>query len=47
MTNKHLPVRSISKTVWEAIDRATYDELDRECAAGHFDLARLMREGGL
>lgn len=35
------------QVVWEAIDRATYEELDRECAAGHFDLARLMREGGL
>ncbi len=34
------------QVVWEAIDRASHDELERECAAGHFDLARLMREGG-
>lgn len=32
--------------VWEPIDRTTYEELDRECAAGHFDLSSLMREGG-
>ena len=35
------------EVVWEQIDSATYAELDHECAAGQFDLARLMREGGL
>lgn len=35
------------EVVWERIDSATYAELDRECAAGSFDLARLIREGGL
>lgn len=32
--------------VWEPIDRTSYEELDRECAAGRFDLSSLMREGG-
>ena len=35
------------QVVWEPVDRARYDELERECAAGSFDLASLMREGGL
>ncbi len=34
------------QVVWEPIDRVTYDELDRACATGTFDLASLMREGG-
>ncbi len=34
------------EVVWEAIDAAAYDELEREFAAGGFDLTRLMREGG-
>ncbi|MCG2576995.1 5-oxoprolinase subunit PxpB [Dechloromonas sp. XY25] len=34
------------QVVWEAIDSAAYAEIDRECAAGSFDLASLMREGG-
>lgn len=34
------------QVVWEPIDSATYAEIDRECAAGNFDLASLMREGG-
>jgi KipI family sensor histidine kinase inhibitor len=33
------------EVTWQAIDRATYDRLDRECASGGFDLSRLMREG--
>jgi KipI family sensor histidine kinase inhibitor len=34
------------EVVWEAVDTATYAEIDRECAAGSFDLSSLMREGG-
>ncbi len=34
------------EVVWEAIDDATYAEIDRACAAGKFDLTQLMREGG-
>ena len=34
------------EVVWEAVDAETYAELDRACAAGSFDLARLLREGG-
>ena len=34
------------EVVWEAIDGATYAELDQECAAGKFDLTQLVREGG-
>lgn len=35
------------EVVWRPIDSATYAELDRACAAGTFDLARLMDEGAL
>jgi len=34
------------EVVWVPIDAATYAELDRDCAAGRFDLAQLLREGG-
>ena len=35
------------EVVWRPIDAATYAELDRACAAGSFDLARLLDEGAL
>ncbi|WP_371324223.1 5-oxoprolinase subunit PxpB [Dechloromonas sp. ZY10] len=34
------------QVVWEAIDSASYAELEHACAAGDFDLSSLMREGG-
>ncbi len=33
------------EVVWDAIDATTYAELERECAAGRFDLTQLMRQG--
>lgn len=30
------------EVVWEPVDRATYDRLEQECAAGDFDLSRLV-----
>ncbi|HJV25236.1 MAG TPA: 5-oxoprolinase subunit PxpB [Aromatoleum sp.] len=33
------------QVVWQAIGREAFDALDRECAAGRFDLSSLLAEG--
>ncbi|NMG45221.1 5-oxoprolinase subunit PxpB [Aromatoleum toluvorans] len=33
------------QVVWQAIDRGTFDAMERECAAGRFDLSSLLTEG--
>lgn len=45
--NSHRPALLApgDEVVWQAVDRAAYDDIDRRCAAGEFDLARLLTAG--